>query len=156
MLFSIRLLKPTGKGLCLFSSPIDPPAHNMLLFSCQVMSNSVTPRPVAHQAPLSLEFSRQEYWSGLPFPSPGDLPDSGTEPRGWGGGLPHCGWTLYYLSHQWLSTKYSRCSINILSKEWMNEKKKKKSSEEDVHPITMSSSLPFGENPPPANTPSPY
>ena len=32
---------------------------------------------VAHQAPLSMEFSRQEYWSGLPFPSPGDLPDSG-------------------------------------------------------------------------------
>ena len=35
----------------------------------------------AHQAPLSMEFSRQEYWSGLPFPSPGDLPDSGIEPR---------------------------------------------------------------------------
>ena len=35
---------------------------------------------VAHQAPLSMEFSRQEYWSGLPFPSPGDLPNSGIEP----------------------------------------------------------------------------
>ena len=35
---------------------------------------------VAHQAPLSMGFSRQEYWSGLPFPSPGDLPDPGTEP----------------------------------------------------------------------------
>ena len=34
-----------------------------------------TPRTVAHQAPLSMEFSRQEYWSGLPFPSPGDCPD---------------------------------------------------------------------------------
>ena len=33
---------------------------------------------VAHQAPLSMEFSRQEYWSGLPFPSPGDLPDPGS------------------------------------------------------------------------------
>ena len=32
------------------------------------------------QAPLSMEFSRQEYWSGLPFPSPGDLPDLGIEP----------------------------------------------------------------------------
>ena len=39
-----------------------------------------TPRMVAHQAPLSIGFSRQEYWSGLPFPSPGDLPDPGTEP----------------------------------------------------------------------------
>ena len=41
----------------------------------------MTPWTVAHQAPLSMEFSRQEYWSGLPFPSPGDLPNSGTEPR---------------------------------------------------------------------------
>ena len=39
-----------------------------------------TPRTVAHQAPLSIGFSRQEYWSGLPFPSPGDLPESGIEP----------------------------------------------------------------------------
>ena len=39
-----------------------------------------TPLAVAYQAPLSMEFSRQEYWSGLPFPSPGDLPDPGIEP----------------------------------------------------------------------------
>ena len=37
--------------------------------------------PIVHQAPLSLGFSRQEYWSGLPFPSPGNLPSPGTEPR---------------------------------------------------------------------------
>ena len=36
---------------------------------------------VAHQVPLPISFSRQEYWSGLPFPSPGDLPDPGIEPR---------------------------------------------------------------------------
>ena len=36
---------------------------------------------VAYQASLSMGFSRQEYWSGLPFPSPGDLPDPGIEPR---------------------------------------------------------------------------
>ena len=35
----------------------------------------------AHQAPLSMGFSRQEYWSGLPFPSPGDLPNPGIKPR---------------------------------------------------------------------------
>ena len=40
-----------------------------------------TPWTVAHQAPRSMGFSRHEYWSGLPFPSPGDLPDSGIEPR---------------------------------------------------------------------------
>ena len=39
-----------------------------------------TPWTVAHQAPPSMEFSRQEYWSGLPFPSPGDLPNPGIEP----------------------------------------------------------------------------
>ena len=39
-----------------------------------------TPWTVACQVPLSMGFSRQEYWSGLPFPSPGDLPNPGTEP----------------------------------------------------------------------------
>ena len=39
----------------------------------------MTPWTVAYQAPLSMEFSRQEYWSALPFPSPGDLPDPGIE-----------------------------------------------------------------------------
>ena len=48
-----------------------------LLFSCSVVSDSVTPWTVAHQAPLSMGFSRQEYWSGWPFPSPGDLPHQG-------------------------------------------------------------------------------
>ena len=44
------------------------------------MSDSLgTYRLVAHQAPLTMGFSRQEYWSGLPFPSPGDLPNPGIE-----------------------------------------------------------------------------
>ena len=46
-----------------------------------VMSDSATPWTVARQAPLSMGFSRQEYWSGLPCPHPGDLPDPGIEPR---------------------------------------------------------------------------
>ena len=41
----------------------------------------VTPWTVAYQASPSMGFSREEYWSGLPFPSPGDLPDPGIEPR---------------------------------------------------------------------------
>ena len=45
--------------------------------SCLTLFN---PWTVAHQAPLSIGFSRQEHWSGLPFPSPGDLPDPGIEP----------------------------------------------------------------------------
>ena len=47
-----------------------------LLFSRSVMSNSfATPLTVAQQAPLSMGFPKQEYWNGLPFPSPGDIPD---------------------------------------------------------------------------------
>ena len=44
---------------------------------CQTLA---TPWTVAHQAPLSMGLSRQEYWRGLPFPSPGNLPYPGVEP----------------------------------------------------------------------------
>ena len=54
-----------------------------------------TPWTVACQASLSMEFSRQEYWSGLPFTSPGDLPNPGIQV-----GLLHCRQILYHLSHQ--------------------------------------------------------
>ena len=50
-------------------------------WSRSVVSDSATPWTVAYQAPPSMGFSRQEYWSGLPFPSSGDLPDPGIEPR---------------------------------------------------------------------------
>ena len=46
---------------------------------CSVACDSATPWTVAYKDPPSMEFSRQEYWSGLPFPTPGDLPDPGTE-----------------------------------------------------------------------------
>ena len=59
-----------------------------LLFMCIVtileslshVQLSATPWTVARQAPPSMEFSRQKYWSGLPFPSPGDLPNPGIKP----------------------------------------------------------------------------
>ena len=47
---------------------------------CSVVQLFVTFWTVAHQAPLSMEFSKQEYWNGLPFPTPGDLPDLGIQP----------------------------------------------------------------------------
>ena len=51
------------------------------MLSCSVVSDSLWPHGLlAHQAPLSMGFSRQEYWSGLPFPSPGDLPDPEINP----------------------------------------------------------------------------
>ena len=51
---------------------------------CQLLNHVrlfESPRTVTHQAPLSMEFSKQEYWSGQPYSSPGDLPDPGVEPR---------------------------------------------------------------------------
>ena len=55
----------------------------------------VTPWTVACQAPLFMKFSRQEYWSGLPFPTPGDLPNQGSNPS-----LLHCRQILYQLSYK--------------------------------------------------------
>ena len=50
------------------------------MLSLSVMSDTVTSSTVARQASLSMEFSRQEYWSGLPCPPPGALPDPGIKP----------------------------------------------------------------------------
>ena len=58
-----------------------PLSGQVRAIAVQLLSRVTAPWTVAHQAPLSMEFSRQEYWSGLPFPLPGDLPDAGIEPR---------------------------------------------------------------------------
>ena len=68
-----------------YSFPIFFPSF-LLYFLCESevalhVQLSVTPWTVAYQAPLSMGFSRQEYWCGLPLPSPGDLTDPGIEPR---------------------------------------------------------------------------
>ena len=62
--------------------------------SRSVMSDSLQPHGpyVAHQAPLSMGFSRQEHWSGWPFPSPGNRPNPGIK--------LHCRQILHHLSHQ--------------------------------------------------------
>jgi len=53
----------------------------ILFFNCSDLSNSfATTWTIARQAPLCMGFSRQEHWSGLPFPPPGDFPDPGIEP----------------------------------------------------------------------------
>ena len=52
----------------------------LLCLVTSVVSDSVTLWTVACQAPLSVEFSRKEYWNGLPFPPPGDLPEPGIKP----------------------------------------------------------------------------
>ena len=56
-------------------------AYNNIVKSLSLVQLFATPWTVAYQAPQSMGFSRQEYWSGLPFPSPGNLPHPGIEPR---------------------------------------------------------------------------
>ena len=79
---------PAYKGCCklkwehVYKALSKVPAQWKVKVKVLVMSSdSATPWTVACQAPLSREFSRQEYWSGLPVPSPGDLPNPGTKPR---------------------------------------------------------------------------
>ena len=64
----------------------------------------VTPWTIAHQAPLSMEFSRQEYWSRLPFPTPGSLPDPGIEPTS-----PP--WQAYSLPLSHLGSPFLLCIV---------------------------------------------
>ena len=74
----LSFVKVPQEGLTTFLSYYNP---QMLLFSHSVMSNSfVTPWTLPHQAPLPMGFSRWDYWSGLPFPVPGCLPDPEMEP----------------------------------------------------------------------------
>ena len=80
------------------------------LQSCPTLCD---PMDCSCQAPLSMGFPRQGYWSGLPFPSPGDLPDPGIDP-----GLLHCRQILYHSSHQGScylvsATDFFFCEIQI-------------------------------------------
>ena len=63
----------------------NPSASQSQSYVCVLVAESCllleTPRTIVRQAPLSMGFSRQECWSGLPFPSAGDLPHPGIEPR---------------------------------------------------------------------------
>ena len=68
-----------GRGMLLVCHSVTPSLCDAVV-SCSVVSDSVTPWTVACQTPLPMGFSRQGYWSGLPCPPPGDLPDSGIIP----------------------------------------------------------------------------
>ena len=70
-----------------------------------------TPWNVACQAPVSLGFSGQEYWSGLPCAPPRDLPDPGMEPT-----ILHCRQMLYHLSHQGSQGVYLKLMSTLLQK----------------------------------------
>ena len=87
-----------GRKSCVSTSPLGRQKHQtgsrVLLFSCwtcqvkvrtllscSIMSDSYDPMDCSPQSPPSIVFSRQEYWSGLPFPAPGNLPHPGIKPR---------------------------------------------------------------------------
>ena len=102
--------------------------------SCSVMSNSATAWTVALQTPLSMGFSRQEYWSGLPCPPPGDRPNPGIKP-----GSPalqadtrearYCTYMYSYMHlsflygfPRWLNGKESTCQCSRLKfNPWVGE-----------------------------------
>ena len=58
-----------------------PSSSVLYMWACSVVSDSATPWTVAHQDPLSMEFSRQEHWSEVTFPTPGDLPNPRIQPK---------------------------------------------------------------------------
>ena len=94
LFFSLYVGNPCLHSFPLFNLHIDPTSafskcvyyawfknESCAVLSCSVVSDSLCSWTVARQAPLSMGFSRKEYWSGLPCPPPGDLPDPGIEPR---------------------------------------------------------------------------
>ena len=74
--FTVALVTIARTG----KQPKCPSTESERKWSRSVLSDSATPWAVAYQASQSIRFSKQEYWSGLSFPSPGDLPDPGMEP----------------------------------------------------------------------------
>lgn len=79
MIFSYYLMKYASAHLHLNNECLSYLGKVFIVCARSVVSSSAAPWTVAHQSPLTMGFSRQEYWSGLPCPSPGYLPDPGTE-----------------------------------------------------------------------------
>ena len=92
ILIQLKLDKPPGFHI----RGLNKPPRKPVLSSFGCVGFSVTPWTVAHQAPLSTGFFRLEYWSGLSFPPPGDLPNPGIEPLSL---LSPAVQILYPLSH---------------------------------------------------------
>ena len=99
--------KNTGVGCRFLLQCMKVKSESEVTQSCPTLA---TPWTTAYQAPPSMEFSRQESWSGLPFPSPVDLPDPGIEPRS-----PHCRQTFYHLSPGGLREKLTLPPLFLLS-----------------------------------------
>ena len=104
----LRTKSQTSRCIGLLPSPMYSRSQTMFpeREKCEFLScvqHFTTLWIIARQAPLPMEFSRQEDWSRLPFPSPGDLPDPGIELS-----LLHCRRILYCLSHQGSPKQWSK------------------------------------------------
>ena len=106
------------------------------------MSDSFSiPLTIVHQAPLSVGFPRQEYWSGFPFPSPGDLPDPGIEPTS-----PSWQVDPLPLSHLRRSYHNVECGHSLVkgrrkTKFTSNQRRVRKAGE--VHPVSINKLVVF-------------
>ena len=78
------------------------------LWSCLTLCDPTFSRTVAHQAPLSMGFCRREYWSGLPYPSPGDLPNPGIEH----GSLTFAGSFFLNFLHNYLNFYFRKIPLS--------------------------------------------
>ena len=85
----------TGRGKIQSHTMYDSMVEHTCVCVCVAQSCPTLQDSMDYRAPLSSELSRQEYWSGLPFPSPGNLPSPRSIP-----GLLHCSQILYHLGHQ--------------------------------------------------------
>ena len=92
---SVSLASPELAGCFFTVEPLGEAPFSCLVKSLSHVRLFATPWTAAYQDPPSMGFSRQKYWSGLPFPFPGDLPNPGIE-----SGSPHCTQMLYCLSYQ--------------------------------------------------------
>ena len=84
--FFLSQRKPLFQVSVFSAGRLSPEVHSTILMripgiQAVAVLDAATPWTAARQAPLSMGFSRQEYWSGLPYPPPGDLPDPRIEPR---------------------------------------------------------------------------
>ena len=77
-ILKLKKVRKTARPFRYDLNPLELYSDQVKLLSCVQLF--ATPWTVAYHAPPSMGFSRQEYWSGLPFPSPEDLPDPGIEP----------------------------------------------------------------------------
>ena len=101
----------------------------------------VTPWTIAHQAPLSVELSRQEYWTRFPFPTPGDLPDSGIKPTTLASpALADESFTIVPPENSYVCIcvyMYINTYIHIINQMYFSENKKKNEAKQSSHSFSV-------------------